>query len=75
MPVKTSAMYIQCDNITDDLDDDVFACVLYFLRPVIHQQDKSDLFFVYDLIRQPQGIWFYVKWTAIYSSYVICDLA
>ena len=37
------------------------ACSIFTLSPVIHQHTKSDLFFIHDLIQQPQGMWFHVK--------------
>ena len=36
---------------------DAFACLFYFsLHPVICQHNNSDLFFIHDLILQPQGM-------------------
>ena len=37
------------------------ACSISYLHLVIRQQNKSDFFFIHDLIRQPQGMWFHVK--------------
>ena len=34
---------------------------IFTLEPVTRQQNKRDLFFIFDLMRQPQGMWFHVK--------------
>ena len=43
--------------------DDAFAYVFYLFSPsnMPMQLNKSDFFFIHDLIRQPQGMWFHLK--------------
>ena len=48
-------------TISDTMEMFSPVCTISYPHPVIRQQNKSDLFFIHDLIRQPQGMLFHVK--------------